>query len=43
MANILPRTEVRESLQLIYPEPKVREGPISCKLLMIKVEGSIIC
>ena len=40
MVNILPETEVRGSLQQIYPEPQAR-GISNCKLPMTKVEGSI--
>ena len=43
MANILPETEVRGSLQQIYPEPKARGTCISnCKLLMTEVKGSMV-
>ena len=35
MANILPETEVRGSLQWIYPEPKAR-GISNCKLPMTR-------
>ena len=41
MVNILPETEVRGSLQYIYPEPKAR-GISNCKLPMTEVEGSLI-
>ena len=40
MANILPETEVRGSLQYIYPSPVAR-GISNCKP-MTEVEGSMI-
>ena len=39
--NILPETQVRGSLQQIYPEPKVKG--ICCKLPLTSVSGSMIC
>ena len=41
MANILLETEVRGSLQWIYPEPKAR-GISNCKLPMTEVKCSMI-
>ena len=40
MANILPKTEARGSLQQIYLEPKVR-GISNCKLPKTEVKGSM--
>ena len=41
MANILPKTKVRGSLQYIYPNPKAR-GISNCKLPITEIEGSMI-